>query len=453
MNPHIFREYDIRGVVGRDLTDESVYDLARAIGTFFSRHGARRVSLGRDARESSPLFRDLLARGFNQSGLDVVDVGMVPTPVLYYTLFTQGVDAGVMITGSHNPPNENGFKICLGKSTIFGGQIGEIKEIALARDFAEGAGRVEARDILDEYCDYIAANVTLGPRRLKVVVDGGNGMGGMVGAPLYRAMGGDVIELFCEPDSRFPNHHPDPTVVENMRFAIDAVAEHAADLAIAFDGDGDRIGVVDERGRVIWGDQQMIIFSRAILEKQPGAKFIAEVKCSQVLFDDIRAHGGDALMWKVGHSLIKSKMKEIGAQMAGEMSGHLFFADRYFGYDDAVYAGARLLEILSHTEQPLSHLLADVPATVFTPEIRLDCPDEKKFAVVHALTEEFKRTHDVVDIDGARIRFAHGWALVRGSNTQPVIVMRFEADAQEHLDEMRRLLETKAQRLIDASAS
>ncbi|MFL6213067.1 MAG: phosphomannomutase/phosphoglucomutase [Blastocatellia bacterium] len=452
MNPHIFREYDIRGVVERDLTDESVYDLARAIGTFFSRNGARRVSLGRDARESSPLFRDLLARGFNQSGLDVVDVGMVPTPVLYYTLFTQGVDAGVMITGSHNPPNENGFKICLDKSTIFGGQIAEIKEIAFARDFAAGSGRVEERDILEEYQNYIASNVQLGPRRLKVVVDGGNGMGGMVGAPLYRAMGCDVVELFCEPDSRFPNHHPDPTVVENMRFAIDAVAEHAADLAIAFDGDGDRIGVVDEQGRVIWGDQQMIIFSRAILQQQPGAKFIAEVKCSQVLFDDIRAHGGEALMWKVGHSLIKAKMKEIGAQMAGEMSGHLFFADRYFGYDDAVYAGARLLEILSHTDQPVSHLLTDVPVTVFTPEIRIDCPDEKKFAVVRALTEEFKRTHDVVDIDGARIGFAHGWALVRGSNTQPVIVMRFEADTQEHLDEMRRLLEAKAQRLIDASS-
>jgi phosphomannomutase / phosphoglucomutase len=448
MNPHIFREYDIRGVVGRDLTDESVYDLARAIGAFFRRHGARRVSLGRDARESSPLFRDLLARGFNQSGLDVLDVGMVPTPVLYYTLFTQGVDAGVMITGSHNPPDENGFKICLGKSTIFGSQIAEIKEIALARDFDAGLGQMEERDVLNEFRSYIAANVELGPRRLKVVVDGGNGMGGMVGAPLYRAMGCDVIELFCEPDSRFPNHHPDPTVVENMRFAIEAVAEHRADLAIAFDGDGDRIGVVDETGRVIWGDQLMIIFARAILAAHAGAKFIAEVKCSQVLFDDIRAHGGDALMWKVGHSLIKAKMKEIGAQMAGEMSGHLFFADRYFGYDDAVYAGARLLEILSHTDGPLSDLLADLPPTVYTPEIRLACPDDKKFAIVRALTEEFKRTHDVVDIDGARIRFAHGWALVRGSNTQPVIVMRFEADTQAHLDEMRRLLEAKAQRLI-----
>jgi phosphomannomutase/phosphoglucomutase len=448
MNPHIFREYDIRGVVGRDLTDESVYDLARAVGTFFRRHGAHRVSVGRDARESSPLFRDLLVRGFNQSGLDVLDVGMVPTPMLYYTLFTQGVDAGVMITGSHNPPDENGFKICLGKSTIFGNQIAEIKEIAFAHDFAAGSGNVEERDILNEYSDMIAANVQLGPRRLKVVVDGGNGMGGMVGAPLYRAMGCDVIELFCEPDSRFPNHHPDPTVIENMRFAIDAVAEHQADLAIAFDGDGDRIGVVDESGRVIWGDQLMIIFSRAILKAHPGAKFIAEVKCSQVLFDDIRSHGGEALMWKVGHSLIKAKMKEVGAQMAGEMSGHLFFADRYFGYDDAVYAGARLLEILSATDEPLSHLLADVPPTVYTPEIRVDCPDEKKFAIVRALTEDFKQTHDVVDIDGARIKFAHGWALVRGSNTQPVIVMRFEADNQEHLEEMRRLLEAKLQRLI-----
>ena len=446
MNTNIFREYDIRGVVGSDLTDETVYDLARAIGTFFVRRGARRVSLGRDARESSPVFRDLLAQGFNQSGLDVLDVGMVPTPVLYYTLFTQGVDAGVMITGSHNPPNENGFKVCLGKSTIFGEEIAEIKEIALSRDYAAGDGKYEERDVLGEYHDTVAAGIKLGPRRIKVVVDGGNGMGGIVGVPLYRALGCDVVELFCEPDSRFPNHHPDPTVVENMRFAIDAVAEHNADLAIAFDGDGDRIGVVDEKGRLIWGDQLMIIFARSILAERPGSKFIAEVKCSQVLFDDIRSHGGEALMWKVGHSLIKAKMKEIGAQMAGEMSGHLFFADRFYGFDDASYAGARLLEILSNTEGPLSHLLADLPPTVYTPEIRFDCPDDKKFAVVRGLTEVFKRTHDVVDIDGARIKFPYGWALVRASNTQPVLVMRFEADTQEHLDEMRREVESQVRR-------
>jgi len=282
------------------------------------------------------------------------------------------------------------------------------------------------------------------------VVDAGNGMGGFIGAPLYRDLGCDVIELFCEPDSGFPNHHPDPTVVENMRFAIEAVREHKADLAIAFDGDADRIGVVDEEGRIIWGDQLMIIFARHILKERPGATFIGEVKCSQTLFDDIRHHGGNPIMWKVGHSLIKAKMKETHAAMAGEMSGHIFFADRYFGYDDAIYAGARLIEILSHTDQPLSSQLSDVPRMFNTPEIRVDCPDEKKFEVMRALTEEFKKTHEVIDIDGARILFEHGWGLVRASNTQPVIVMRFEADSEEQLNEIQSLVSSAAERFIRA---
>jgi phosphomannomutase/phosphoglucomutase len=449
MNEHIFREYDIRGVVGKDLTEETVYDVARAIGTFYRANGARRVSLGRDARESSPPFRDILIRGLTETGCDVVDVGMVPTPVLYYTLFTENVDAGVMITGSHNPADNNGFKICLGKSTIFGSQINEIKAIAIAKTFATGQGSIEERDVIPGYKEFIAKNVKLGPRKLKVVVDAGNGMGGFIGAPLYRGMGCEVIELFCEPDSRFPHHHPDPTVLENMRFAIDAVRAHKADLAIAYDGDADRIGVVDERGRVIWGDQLMVIFSRAILQQEPGATFIAEVKCSQTLFDDIASHGGKPIMWKVGHSLIKSAMKEKGAALAGEMSGHIFFKHRYFGYDDALYAGARLLEILSNTDAPLSALLADLPPTVNTPEIRFDCPDDQKFGVVAKLTEDFKKTHEVIDIDGARILFAHGWGLVRASNTQPVLVMRFEADTQGHLDEIQREVEGRLTRIIN----
>ncbi|HWP43428.1 MAG TPA: phosphomannomutase/phosphoglucomutase [Blastocatellia bacterium] len=450
MNPHIFREYDIRGVVGSDLTGESVYELARAIGTFYRNNNAKRVSLGRDARESSPKFRDLMARGLNETGCDVIDVGMVPTPLLYFTLFTEGVDGGVMITGSHNPPNENGFKICLGKSTIFGPQILEIKQIAESGRFAEGRGSLEERDIITRYQDYVASNVKLGPRRLKVVVDAGNGMGGFVAAPLYRRMGCEVIELFCEPDSRFPNHHPDPTVVENMRYAIEAVKERRADLAIAFDGDADRIGVVDEQGRIIWGDQLMILFARAILKERPGATFIAEVKCSQTLFDEIRRAGGTAIMWKVGHSLIKAKMKETGAAMAGEMSGHMFFADRYFGYDDAIYAGARLLEILSHTEGALSSLLADLPQTFYTPEIRIACPDDKKFDVVRRLAEEFSKTNEVIAVDGARVVFEHGWGLVRASNTQPVLVLRFEADSEKSLEEIRRMVEAKAGEFVCA---
>jgi phosphomannomutase/phosphoglucomutase len=451
MNEHIFREYDIRGVVDRDLTEDTVYDLARAIGTYFRANGASRASLGRDARESSPRFRDLMIRGLTETGCDVLDVGMVPTPVLYFTLFTQGVDCGVMITGSHNPADNNGFKVCLGKSTIHGEQIIEIKNIALARAFASGNGKKEERDVIHEYQRHISSGIKLGPRRLKLVVDAGNGMGGFIAAPLYRELGCEVIELFCEPDSRFPNHHPDPTVIENMRFAIDAVREHKADLAIAFDGDADRIGVVDEAGRVIWGDQLMIIFSRSILSERPGATIIGEVKSSQTMYDDIRRHGGNPIMWRVGHSPIKAKMKETHAAMAGEMSGHLFFADRYFGYDDAIYAGARLIEILSNTTKPVSALLEGVPRTFNTPEIRVDCPDDKKFDLVRRLTEEFKKTHEVIDIDGARILFEHGWGLVRASNTQPVLVMRFEADSPAHLDEISKIVNEKVETLKLAS--
>ncbi|MFY9609025.1 MAG: phosphomannomutase/phosphoglucomutase [Blastocatellia bacterium] len=447
MNEHIFREYDIRGVVGGDLTDDTVYDLARAIGTFFRANGAHRASLGRDARESSPRFAEIMTRGLNETGCDVLDVGMVPTPVLYFTLFTEAVDSGVMITGSHNPADNNGLKICLGKSSIYGEQISEIKYSAMTRKFASGTGKREERDVVPAYREHLRSNVNFGSRRLKVVVDAGNGMGGFIAAPLYRDLGCECIELFCEPDSRFPNHHPDPTVVENMRFAIDAVREHKTDLAIAFDGDADRIGVADETGRIIWGDQLMVIFSREILKQHPGSTFIAEVKCSQTLFDDIARHGGNPIMWKVGHSLIKAKMKETSAAMAGEMSGHLFFADRYFGYDDGIYAGARLLEILTNTDQPLSALLADLPRMFSTPEIRVECPDEKKFEVVRQLTEDFKKTHEVIDLDGARIMFEHGWGLVRASNTQPVIVMRFEADDEESLNELQRGVELRVNAL------
>lgn len=448
MNPNIFREYDIRGVVDQDLTDATVFDLSRAIGTYFVRNGASRVALGRDARESSPRFRDLFVSGLTGTGCDVLDIGMVPTPVLYFSLFTQGVESGVMITGSHNPADNNGFKVCLGQSTIFGSQIQELREIAFSRSFASGRGRCDQRDILPEYGDVVVSGMRPGPRGVHVVVDGGNGIGGSVASPLYRRLGCEVTELFCEPDGRFPNHHPDPTVVENMRPAIETVRSSGADLAVAFDGDGDRIGVIDEKGRIIWGDQLMVIFSRAILQEQPGATFIAEVKCSQTLFDDVRAHGGRPIMWKVGHSLIKAKMKEVGAVLAGEMSGHLFFADRYYGYDDATYAGARLIEILSHTDEPLSQLLADLPRTFYTPEIRLDCPDDKKFGVVRALHDAFRPSHEVVDIDGARILFDHGWALVRASNTQPVLVLRFEAGSQEELEKICQTVQDRLRELM-----
>jgi phosphomannomutase / phosphoglucomutase len=436
--------------------------VARAIGTFFVRHDARRIAVGFDARESSPRFRDLLVEGLNASGCDVLDVGRVPTPVLYFTTFTAPVDGGVMITGSHNPADHNGFKICLGHGTLFGEQIRAIKNIALEGRFAAGGAFVRREeliseqaapvtrtaDMLAEYQRQLLRRVTAGAKKLKVVVDAGNGMGGVTAVPLYRALGYELVELFTEPDSNFPNHHPDPTVTENLADCVEAVKKHGADLGLAFDGDGDRLGVVDETGRIIWGDELMILLSREILSETPGATIIAEVKCSRNLFDDIERRGGRAVMWKAGHSIIKAKMKETGAALAGEMSGHIFFADRFYGFDDATYAGARVLEILAASDRPLSELLADVPPTFATPELRVACPDERKFAVVEKIAAEFAAAHEVITIDGARIVFEHGWGLVRASNTQAILVLRFEADSEEHLRQIRETVEARVRELI-----
>lgn len=447
MDPNIFREYDIRGIVGEHLTNETVAVLAHAIGTFFRQNNAKRIAIGYDARESSPRFCEILRRGFNETDCDAVLIGMVPTPVLYHTVFTKNVDGGVMITGSHNPPDHNGFKICLGKDTLFGSQIQEIKQIALSEPRASaggnGVGSTETMEVLDDYCRDIVSRVSLGDRKIKAVIDAGNGMGGVTGVPVYRELGIEMIELFTEPDSNFPNHHPDPTVEENLNAIIAAVRENKADLGIAFDGDGDRIGVVDETGRIIWGDELMVLFARDILARQPGSTIIAEVKCSQTLFDDIAKHDGKPLMWKAGHSLIKAKMKETNAALAGEMSGHIFFADRFYGFDDATYAGARLLEILSKTDKPLSALLADLPKTFSTPELRVNCPDETKFDVVKRIADHFSQTNEVITIDGARIIFEHGWGLVRASNTQALLVLRFEADSDENLQLIRSIVESK----------
>lgn len=448
MNTNIFREYDIRGIVGEQLTDETVAVLSRAIGTFFHKNGAKRIAIGYDARKSSPDFCRLLTQGFNETGCDAVLIGMVPTPVLYHTVFTKPVDGGVMITGSHNPPEYNGFKICLGTSTLFGAQIQEIKDIALSEDFSTGGGSVETIKVLDDYIADIVSGIKLGPRRLTAVIDGGNGMGGMTAVPVYERLGINMVKLFTEPDSNFPNHHPDPTVTENLQDTIAAVHASGADIGIAFDGDGDRIGIVDENGRIIWGDELMVLLSRTILAERPGATIIAEVKCSQNLFDDIKKHGGVPVMWKAGHSLIKSKMRETGAALAGEMSGHIFFADRFYGFDDATYAGARVLEILSKTDKKLSELLADLPETFSTPELRIDCPDETKFDVVAKIADHFSKTNEVITIDGARIIFEHGWGLVRASNTQAILVLRFEADSDKHLAEIRNIVESKVNKSI-----
>lgn len=448
MNQNIFREYDIRGIVGEQLTDETVEKIGLALGTFFNRNGAKRIAIGYDARESGTRFRDLLVKGFKATGCDAVLIGRVPTPVLYHTVFTKDVDGGVMITGSHNPPDHNGFKICLGKQTLFGSQIQEIKQIALAGEFAEGAGKTEEIEVLAEYEADIKSKINLGERRLKVVIDGGNGMGGVTGVPVYESLGFELVKLFTEPDSNFPNHHPDPTVTENLQDCIKAVKETDADLGIAFDGDGDRIGIIDETGRIIWGDELMVLLSREILKENPNATIIAEVKCSQNLFDDIAAHGGNPIMWKAGHSIIKSKMKETHAALAGEMSGHIFFADKFYGFDDATYAGARVLEILSKTDKTLSELLSDLPETFSTPELRVDCTDERKFDVVAKIAEEFAKMNEVITIDGARILFENGWGLVRASNTQAILVLRFEADSEANLAKIRETVESAVRKLL-----
>jgi phosphomannomutase/phosphoglucomutase len=438
--PTIFREYDIRGDAGVELLDADVEQLGRAIGTYLRRHAGTRISLGRDTRLSSPRLRDALVRGLKLSGCDVIDLGVVPTPVLYYSVFHLKTDGGVMITGSHNPPEFNGFKTVCGESTIHGAAIQEIRRMIDTGDLDTGDGSETTADVVTPYVAEVSAQFHF-PRRIRVVFDAGNGTGGVVMHRILESLNVDATEMFFEMDGRFPNHHPDPTVPANLGALIEKVRASNADLGIAFDGDTDRIGAVDDGGTIIWGDQLMIIYGREILARKPGATFIGEVKCSQSMYDDLKARGGNPIMWKTGHSLIKAKMKETHAELAGEMSGHIFFADRWYGFDDALYSACRLMEIVADSGRPLSHQLADLPATVVTPEIRFDCPDELKFAVVAEAVAVLRARHKTADVDGVRVLFPHGWGLVRASNTQPILVMRFEATTQELLEEYRQEIE------------
>jgi phosphomannomutase / phosphoglucomutase len=439
--PTIFREYDIRGAAETELLDDDVVLLGQAFGTYMQRHSGKRISLGRDTRLSSPRLRNALIRGLKASGCDVIDIGVVPTPVLYFSAFHLKTDGAVMITGSHNPPEFNGFKTVCGESTIHGSAIQELRRMIDAGDLMTGEGSESESDCVTPYVDEVAAIFNF-PHRIRVVFDAGNGTGGPVMHRLIERLNIDATEMFFEMDGNFPNHHPDPTVETNLQALIDKVRETKADLGIAFDGDTDRIGAVDEHGTVVWGDQLMIIYGREILTRKPGATFIGEVKCSQLMYDDLRGRGGNAIMWKTGHSLIKAKMKETHAELAGEMSGHIFFADRWYGFDDALYSACRLMEIVSNSGQPLSHQLADMPKTVVTPEIRFDCPDELKFAVVSEVIKTLRARHKTEDVDGVRVLFPNGWGLVRASNTQPVLVMRFEATTPELLQEYRSEIET-----------
>ena len=429
MNPAIFREYDVRGIAERDFDSTFARDLGRAFGTLAREHGARIVSVGRDARLTSPSYAAALADGLSSTGLTVLDLGMCPTPLVYFSLFHWQLDGGIQVTGSHNPTDYNGFKLCLGTKSIYGDEIQDLRRRMETGRYTTGDGTIEARAVIPPYQAYVGANIGRLPRTIKAVVDAGNGAGGPVAPAIYRAMGVDLTELYCEPDGRFPHHHPDPTVEENMQDLVRRVAETEAEIGIAFDGDADRIGVVDAAGRVVWGDELLILFARDVLARNPGATIVSEVKCSQRLYDDVAAHGGHAIMWKAGHSLLKAKMRETGALLGGEMSGHIFFKERYFGFDDAVYAGARLLEILGRSGKTVSQLLADLPPAHSTPEIRVDCPDALKFRVADEVRNHLRAAgHGIVDIDGVRAQFPHGWGLVRASNTQPILVLRFEAE-------------------------
>lgn len=440
MKANIFREYDIRGLVDQEISDQDVVTLGRAMGTYMDKNGVKRLTMGRDCRLSADRYRELLLEGLLSTGRQVVDVGTCPTPLLYFSVWHYEAQGGVMITASHNPPEYNGFKVLAGKSTIHGEEIQKIRRIAEAGDFVKGKGELITEEILEPYMDHVAGIIKLeGP--LKWAVDCGNGTAGPVALPLMKRLGIEVVPLYCDMDGNFPNHEPDPTVLENLHDLSQTVASQSLRAGVAYDGDTDRVGMVDEKGQPIWGDMLLAIFARSILAENPGATFIGEVKCSKNLYDDIKNRGGNPIMWKAGHSLIKQKMAETGAVLAGEMSGHMFFKHRWFGFDDAIYASLRLAELLSANPEPLSTWLADLPPVVNTPEIRVDTPDEIKFAVVDRVKEAFAGKYEVVDVDGVRVTFSDGWGLVRASNTQPALVLRFEAESQARLDEIRELVE------------
>jgi phosphomannomutase/phosphoglucomutase len=443
----IFRQYDVRGIVGRDLTEEVAYGIGRGYAAYLASHqivGA--VAVGRDNRPSGEALRNALVRGLTECGIDVVDVGVVPTPLLYWALHHEDVIAGIQITGSHNPAEYNGFKMCVGTGSLHGSEIQALYQLIVGGAFPTGAGSVRHVEVIDRYVADIAARI--GPvahkdgTPLRVVYDCGNGAGALVAPQLMRALGVDGIGLFTESDGTFPNHHPDPTVPENLEDLIAAVRREGAEIGVAFDGDADRIGVVDATGRIIWGDHILILYARDVLARTgKGQPIIFDVKCSQALTDEIAKAGGVPIMWKTGHSLIKDKMKETHAPIAGEMSGHMFFTESFYGHDDALYGAARLLRIIADSGQTIDQLLADVPHFVSTPEIRIDTDEETKFAIMAKAVPHFSATHEVIDVDGVRVLFGDGWGLFRASNTQPVIVARFEARTQERLDEIRNEME------------
>ncbi|NGZ59203.1 MAG: phosphomannomutase [Nitrospira sp. LK265] len=454
----LFREYDLRGIVGSELSEDLAERLGRAYSTYVSARGVNTISVGRDGRLSSPALHKALLKGLLAGGLDVIDIGICTSPLVYFSLFTLPIGGGIMITGSHNAAEYNGFKICVGKTAIYGEEIQELRRVLEKGAFVSGKGRLFENSIIPDYLAYLQKSFThVQANRLHVVIDCGNGAASLIAKQALELLGCKVTGLYCDLDGRFPNHHPDPTVLDNLFDLMQAVKNHGADVGIGYDGDADRIGAVDEQGQVLWGDRLLVLYSRDILAVKPGSTIISEVKASQSLYDDIAKRGGRAIMWKTGHSLMKAKMKEEAAVLAGEMSGHMFFADRYFGYDDAVYASCRLIEILAKARQPLSSLVSDLPRSVVTPEIRVDLPDTVKFDVVERIRQRFTEylktrqglgpkklaLQNLITIDGVRAIFDEGWGLIRASNTQPALVLRFEATSSAQLNIIRALIENE----------
>jgi phosphomannomutase/phosphoglucomutase len=438
--PHIFRQYDIRGVVGEDLDASVAEQVGRAYGSHLREATGRKdptVVVGQDNRPSSPELAAALIRGLESAGVRVTDIGTVPTPVVYWAEKTLGTDGSLQITGSHNPPEWNGIKMTVQGRSIYGDTILSLRGRLDAGALATGSGTHERRPLLDDYIEDVARRFAL-PRSVRVVVDCGNGSGSLVAVHLLEAIGAQVTPLYCESDGTFPNHHPDPTVDAYLVDLIQQVRAQKAECGIAFDGDADRIGVVDENGRVVRGDILFLLFALDILERGgKGQKFVFDVKCSQALPEVIQRHGGVPIMWMTGHSLMKEKMRAENAPLAGELSGHICFADRYYGFDDAPYAACRVVELLSRTERTLSEIVDELPQYVSTPEIRVDVEEERKFDLVRAAQEHFRRSHEVIDVDGARILFGDGWGLLRASNTQPVLVARYEARSAERLQQIQ----------------
>ncbi len=449
MNRAIFRQYDIRGIVDEDLNEEVVETLGKGIGTMMHNLDKHRITLGWDARLSSPAYRDALTKGLVSTGINVIQLGMCTTPAFYFSIHQIQAEGGVMITGSHNPPEFNGFKVNVGTESIYGDKIQDLYRVIEKGNYVKGQGSVQQYSIIPDYIEYLKKSISI-ERPLRIALDAGNGTAGIVAPDVFRHFGCVIYDLFSEPDGNFPNHHPDPTVPEFIESLREIVLEKQLNFGVAYDGDADRIGVIDDKGNIIWGDELMVIFSREILRNNPGASIIAEVKSSQRLYDDIAKNGGKPIMWKTGHSLIKAKMKEENALLAGEMSGHIFFNDRYFGFDDAIYASLRLAEIVASKDTPLSEYLADLPRSFSTPEIRFDTPEDKKFEVVKKAQQYFKSAgYEVNDIDGVRLNMGDGWGLLRASNTQPVLVMRFEAETEERLREIKSLVERKLKDFLE----